>query len=121
MADAARREGERDAREQAARDNQELRNQLEAARLEAERVKSEALRALREREQKSQVSRYEDQKKMAVAWDRLKGHADEQMTNNVLATRAASEESRRLESDLEQHRMDKESHDTILLTGQPET
>eukprot|EP00959_Pyramimonas_sp_CCMP1952_P003416 71422-Pyramimonas_sp.AAC.1 len=37
MADAARREGESEAREQAAGGNQELRNQLAAASLEAER------------------------------------------------------------------------------------
>eukprot|EP00959_Pyramimonas_sp_CCMP1952_P022406 471630-Pyramimonas_sp.AAC.1 len=37
MADAARREGKREAREQAARENQELRSQLEAAKLEADR------------------------------------------------------------------------------------
>eukprot|EP00959_Pyramimonas_sp_CCMP1952_P324790 6798450-Pyramimonas_sp.AAC.1 len=39
MADAARREGETEAREQAARENQELRNQLAVARPEAESVK----------------------------------------------------------------------------------
>eukprot|EP00959_Pyramimonas_sp_CCMP1952_P075227 1572154-Pyramimonas_sp.AAC.1 len=78
MADAAKRE-EEGAREEAARENQVLRNQLEAARLEAERVKPEALRALREQEQKAQVIKHKNQKRVAVAWDRLKGHADEQI------------------------------------------
>eukprot|EP00959_Pyramimonas_sp_CCMP1952_P435643 9122499-Pyramimonas_sp.AAC.1 len=39
---------------------------------------------------------------MAVAWARLKGHADNHIRNNTLATRAASEENKRLRSDLEQ-------------------
>eukprot|EP00959_Pyramimonas_sp_CCMP1952_P431805 9043133-Pyramimonas_sp.AAC.1 len=60
MADAARRGGDREAREQAAREYQELRNHLEAARLEAERVKSEALRALGELEHNARANREED-------------------------------------------------------------
>eukprot|EP00959_Pyramimonas_sp_CCMP1952_P331684 6945366-Pyramimonas_sp.AAC.1 len=93
MADAARREGEEGARERAARENQELRNQLEAARVEAEKLKIGSTASLSR-------TRTEGP-----------GHADEQIRNNVLATRAESEENRKLRSDLEQHRMDKEPRD----------
>eukprot|EP00959_Pyramimonas_sp_CCMP1952_P378151 7921517-Pyramimonas_sp.AAC.1 len=44
---------------------------------------------------------------MAAAWGRLKGRADEHIRNN--ATRAASEENRRLRSDVEQRRMGKDT------------
>eukprot|EP00959_Pyramimonas_sp_CCMP1952_P379511 7949693-Pyramimonas_sp.AAC.2 len=62
-----------------------------------------------------------DQKRLAAAWDRLKGHADEQIRNNALAARAVSEENRRLRSDLEQDRTVKESQDKARLPGQPAT
>eukprot|EP00959_Pyramimonas_sp_CCMP1952_P449332 9408262-Pyramimonas_sp.AAC.1 len=83
MADAARREGEKEAREQAARDNQVPRHLLEAARLKAEKVTLEALWALREHEQEAQAIRNEGLRKLAVAWGHLRGQADEQLKNNV--------------------------------------
>eukprot|EP00959_Pyramimonas_sp_CCMP1952_P400921 8401067-Pyramimonas_sp.AAC.1 len=45
---------------------------------------------------------------MAAAWGRLKGHADEHIRDNVLATRAVSEENRRL--------MRNEPYDTLIYT-----
>eukprot|EP00959_Pyramimonas_sp_CCMP1952_P125018 2613320-Pyramimonas_sp.AAC.3 len=109
IVDAARREGDREAREQAARENQELRNQLDAARLEAETAKSEAARTLQEQEQKAQALRHDDKGRMTEAWNHAKGRADEHIKNDALIIRAASEENRRLRLHLEQHRTARES------------
>eukprot|EP00959_Pyramimonas_sp_CCMP1952_P417312 8743315-Pyramimonas_sp.AAC.1 len=121
MADAARREGEIEAREQAARQHQELRNQLEAARPQADRAKSEALRAAREEEQKTQSARAEDQKNMVEALDRLKGQAEGHIRSNAIANQAVSEENRRLKSDLEQRRIEKEVYSKTAQTTHVET
>eukprot|EP00959_Pyramimonas_sp_CCMP1952_P107298 2243756-Pyramimonas_sp.AAC.1 len=56
---------------------------------------------------------------MPVAWGHLKGHAEQQMRNNVLAARAGSEENRRLISDPGQHRMDTESLEKVRTAGHP--
>eukprot|EP00959_Pyramimonas_sp_CCMP1952_P361538 7571761-Pyramimonas_sp.AAC.1 len=61
-ADAARREGERAAREQAAQETNELRDQRDGARLEAENIKLEAARALHEQDEKPKALRDGDKR-----------------------------------------------------------
>eukprot|EP00959_Pyramimonas_sp_CCMP1952_P154206 3226117-Pyramimonas_sp.AAC.1 len=82
-----------EAREQAARESQELRNQRDAARLKAERVKLEAARTLQEQGQETQALRHDDQARVAEAWNRAKGCADEQFKEAAFTIRAASEEN----------------------------